>query len=314
LSAKPSAGKKIGYLKCSISSCVPFGAQLLGATKVLGWDLKVYNFDNTDPEAVINAMNQAIDDKVAGIVIPGVTPEQITQPLKRAKSAKIPVMINAAVIDATGMDGNGVIGNTNGSKQVSAGAELMAAWVIADSGGKANVAIFTVNDFTSVKITSDTMKAYIDKNCPDCKTQILPQATAAIGTQTPGAVVSLVQQDPSIDYVMFSFGSLASGVAAALKAANLDDRVKVVGTAPVEANFQGVIDGTEAAWGGWSSALQAWDCIDGLARYFVGDSTEPANNQVGPLQIFDGDNRPANADPLFPSNFAELYSHIWKVS
>ncbi|MGE3621911.1 MAG: hypothetical protein AB7L84_15765, partial [Acidimicrobiia bacterium] len=159
------------------------------------------------------------------------------------------------------------------------------------------------------KAESDGLLEYIEENCDRCKARIVNQAVADIGTVVPGAVVSVVQQDPTIDYVYFAFGDLSRGVGPALADARYTG--KIVGYGPTTESYQKLIDGEESAWSGASNRATGWDLIDTLARHFVGDPLSDDDLQL--LQLFTDESPPPNENPGIPENFEELYPVLWSL-
>ena len=52
-----------------------------------------------------------------------------------------------------------IIGQVGSSPDVKNNGEMIANWVVADSEGKANVLLQSVNDFPILKVFSDSFKA-----------------------------------------------------------------------------------------------------------------------------------------------------------
>lgn len=311
LGQTPEEGKHIVWLQCSQPSCQVIGDGLEEATAKLGWTMDRIDFSNTDPEAVITAMNQAVAADPDGIALSGVPSERFETALSAAKSAGIPV-VNAAVIDEVGgMDGNGIIALLGGSEAYKRAGSITADWVISDSNAEANVLVVTADDFPIIRQEGEDVRAHIEENCSGCSVQALNQAVADIATNTPTNVVSALQENPAIDYVYFGFGDLSRGVAPAIADAGLD--VKIVGIAPTPENSQRVIDGEENAWTSWSTPIVGWDIADAFARFLNGDDMEPVNNQPMALRLMTIEAPPSDTEPIYPANFEELYTSLWQL-
>jgi ribose transport system substrate-binding protein len=311
LSRKPDAGKTIAWLQCSQSSCAVIGDGVAAAGELLGWKVNRFDFSNTDPESVINTVEQAVESDPDAIAISGVPSERYESALASAKEKGIPVIEGAVVDEVGGVDGNGIVGLVGGKSAYKAGAEAVSDWVIADSGGDANILVVTADDFPIIKFEADTVEAHVAEACDGCKVTRLNQAVTDIGTNTPNNVVSALQQDPDIDYVYFGFGDLSRGVAPAVSGAGLE--AKIVGLAPVNENFQRLMDGEEAAWASWATSLIGWGMVDGLARFFNGDSMEPANDKALTFRMYTADSPPADENPVFPVDYADLYAEMWQL-
>lgn len=311
LEKAPEPGKTIAWLQCSQSSCGVIGDGVTAAAEKLGWTVKRIDFRNEDPESIITAMDQAIDAKPDAIALSGVPSERYEAALERAHAAEIPVITGAVIDEVGGMEGNGIIGLVGGSASYEEGASIVADWVIADSGGDANILAVTADDFPIIKFEIEALQKHVEENCDDCTVTVLNQAVADIATNTPNNVVSALQENPDIDYVYFGFGDLSRGVAPAVAGAGIE--AKIVGLAPVNENLQRLMDGEEHAWASWATSLVGWGMVDGLARFFNGEDMEPANNQPLTFRLFTADSPPEDENPIFPTNYEDLYADLWQV-
>ena len=67
--------------------------------------------------------------------------------------------------------------------------------------------------------------AAYEENCPDCTIQTLDTTIdSLIAGEVPAAVASRLQEDPSINYVHFTFGDLPAGVADTLEESDSSSR------------------------------------------------------------------------------------------
>ena len=99
--------------------------------------------------------------------------------------------------------------------------KMVAAYVVAQSNGKAVIQDFSLPVFPILYVFDKSFEAAIKQWCPDCKVTEHPQQGSDIGTATPQAVVSAVTRAPSTNWLIFDLGDLATGVNAALSAAGL---------------------------------------------------------------------------------------------
>ena len=166
------------------------------------------------------------------------------------------------------------------------------------------------------------MKAGYEENCPECTLDELNVTIDQLGAgEIPAAVVSKLQSDPSINYVHFSFGSLPTGVAEAIDAAGLADKVNLVGVDfDVAVGLQGIADGKYLAWTANRSPTRSWLMVDAFARDALGmDNPEERSNAVLPLFIVDSAEEAAATLEFGPDGwpgpegFEDQFKALWGV-
>jgi ribose transport system substrate-binding protein len=157
-------GAKIAYVGSDLTNggvnAVATGLQ--EAAKVMGWTVNVYD-GKASAQGRTAAMSQAIAAKSDAIIIGGSDPTESASSIKEATAAGIPVLGWHAGAD-TG-PGNGLF--TNVSTDPLTVSQLAAAYAVADSDGKAGVAIFTDGQYAIAVKKADAMKAYIEA-CKTC--------------------------------------------------------------------------------------------------------------------------------------------------
>ena len=166
-------------------------------------------------------------------------------------------------------------------------------------------------------------KAALHAWCPDTCTNVDVNATVNdIGTNLPQMVVSALQQHPDTNYIVYTFGDLSLGVAAAVKAAGFTD-VKTIGATPIQANIDGLASGTDEAWVGVSNVILGWRLMDAAARSFNGDpipnpvamSPDDTSAAAWPTpRIYTADNSPGTSEFAEPANYPDLFRKLWQLS
>ncbi len=153
------------------------------AAGVIGWKVNVYDGQGT-PQGNTDAMNQAITSGPAAIILGGLDPTEQASPIKQATDAGIPVIgWHAGVLTGPG---NGMV--TNVSTDPLEVAQLAAAYAVADSDGKAGVAIFTDGQYELAVTKARAMEAYV-KACTGCKVlslRGLPDRRRRLADARPG--------------------------------------------------------------------------------------------------------------------------------
>jgi ribose transport system substrate-binding protein len=283
------------------------------AATALGWSFKTVT-PGAEADGVQKAFDSALQQKPDGIIVSGYPKVLFSQGLADAKAANIPV-VSESTTDAGGT-GDGIIANLDGPPQVQEWGKMVAAAIVVDTNGAANVLGVNVPAYPILNEYQKGMKDGFTTFCPDCKVTDLDVQAADIGTKVPTAVVSALQKDPSINYLTFSFGDLSIGVPAAVAAAGLE--VKIAGETATPANIQAVKDGKETAWIGFAAPVLAWRDVDAIARFYTGGDPVAAGSTFLPTQVLTKDNVGAavlNKDGYYVgyADFQNAFKKLWLV-
>lgn len=313
LSQVPPQDLKPVFLKCPVPSCVPIEDGLREASELLGWDFQVVGMGAT-PEEQNGAFDQALQRRPDAIFQTGGDAVVLKSSLEKTKQAGIPVIAGSSVDEAEGLDGNGIIASINGPAQITANGEMLANWIVADSeGAAAEVAVLTIAQYPILGVFTESIEKNLAELCEGCGTRVVNVDVADIGKGIPNTVVSTIQQNPNIKYVMFGFGSMTTGVAAQLREAGLTD-VKIGGQTPSAPNLQAIEDGSEHAWVGQDGTLVGWRMIDAFARHAVGDDVSIANETTMPNQLILKGTYDGPKDQFEGAgNYAEQFAGLWGV-
>ncbi len=76
------------------------------------------------------------------------------------------------------------------------------------------------------------MQDELTKLCPDCKLSVKEINPADAGTKLPSQIVTELQREPDVNYIVPAWSDGAIGVPQALKSAGLTDKVKMVTQVP----------------------------------------------------------------------------------
>ncbi|MCZ4549686.1 MULTISPECIES: substrate-binding domain-containing protein [Mycobacteriales] len=313
LSRAPDTGKFVISIETPQPIAVAKDDAIAQAADVLGWRYQRILM-GTDAEAAPKAMDQAIALKPDAIHIAGTPLAMLSKQIESAKAAGIPVIADSVGDEPV----PGVISTSiDGIAQVQEWGKMVASQVVADSDGNANIAIFTITDYSILNIFTDAFKAQLETLCPGCKTQMVNQQVTDLGTKTPQSVVSTLQRDPSINWAVFSFGDLVLGVDAALRGAGLQDQVRFAGQSPSPENLKSLKDGDDSVWVGFPIQIIGWRVLDMLARQFNGDSLQPADDAFLPTQLLNKNNiDSAVLDPdtgfyIGVADYQEQFEKLW---
>jgi ribose transport system substrate-binding protein len=284
------------------------------ADKMLGWTTSRIVVEGT-PEGPAKAMGLALDRKPSAIFYSGYDPASMAAPLSRAAGAKVPV-IGESVPNNTNAAIGGTVRDDVSNDRI---AKMTAAYLVSDSGCKANVEAWTVPSQPILTTYQDSLKKWMTQWCSSCKMHLNNYEFSDIGTNVPGMVVSALQKNPKAGYVIFGYGESVIGVDAALATASLSDKVKIGGAIPGPDQYEGLRKGTDAFWATDSGPASAWKETDMTVRALAGDSL--AEVQAAPIvaQLLTSDNvKQAAFDKsgywVGFNGYEDAYKKMWKLA
>jgi len=314
----PAKGVKVAFLSCSAAACSLLNPGFTAAAKTLGWDPTVITYNAATPG---QAVQQAIDAGYKYIATTSITLSTITPQVQEAK-AKGVALFGAYTDDTPSGTQNGLYGVAqNGAGDLKTGA-MMADWLIANSGGHASAVFVDIPLYPSLVDQGQGAQAEFAKLCPGCSFATLPVSGTQLGAgQVPAALVAYLRSHPSVNYVYLSFQDLDAGVAAAIRAAGLASKVKIVGTEGQASQLQEVVNGQEAMWSILPEPYVMWVVVDWMARLsegvltpsslsatdqgvaFIVDTAAKATAQL----TANGGNWPG------PTNYQAQFEKLWHV-
>jgi ribose transport system substrate-binding protein len=278
------------------------------AAKVMGWKVNSYDGKAT-VSGRTDALNQAIAASPAAIILGGFDPTEQAATIAKAKSGGIPVLGWHAGI-ASG-PGNGLF--TNVSTDPLKVSQLAAAYAVANSDGKAGVAVFTDSQYAIAVEKAKAMQAYVQacKTCSVLSYQNSPIADA--NTRMPGVISGLLQQfGDKLTYLLAINGNYYGGAQQGLRAAKKDPAGPPYAIAAGDgdsAEFQRIRSVQyQAATVADPLLLQGWQLVDETNRALAKQS---ASTFVASPALITKQNVPSGAvfDP--GSGYRDIYRKIW---
>ena len=302
-------GKKIDFILCGVQSCKDLAGFFTEAAEELGWQVKQIATQGT-PESVQAAYEQAVRDKPDAVVASGFPRAVYAKQLAQLKAAGIPVIQS----NADDVTGDGVSLLKNGPKDVGVQGEMLASWVVSNSGAKADTVYFDLPAYTILKPVKDSFAVKYKEWCDGCALDNVDVPITAVGKDMPDRVVSYLRSHPKVTHVVFSLGLLNVGVPAALKTAGITGKRIVVNVGDAQ-NYQyiegGLTDGAMAL----NSHETAWLQADALARHFTGGTMAVDQKAALPNMLVTKDNLPS-ADGDFPivEDYEKQFKALWGLS
>ena len=312
LKTKPPAGKLIVGLDLgNVGNGKVLAGYWAQAAADAGWKYKDL-VTSTTPSAIQAAFNSAVQLNPAGIVITGIPKAALGPGLALATQKGIWVNTSGTTDQPSGALYNTSIASTSGTVQYG---KEVAAYVVAQSDGKAVIQDFSLPEFPIVHVFDTAFEAAVKQWCPSCKVTEHPQLSTDLGTKTPQAVVSAVTRDPSTNWLIFDIGDLATGVQSALAAAGLHG-LHIGGNAADLLQLQALRDKNQDVWNGYPLPLVAYRQIDSLIRKFEGMPILTANL---PSQLITQDNVGSvavNSGGFYVgvADFRNQFNKLWLVA
>lgn len=125
------------------------------AARIIGWDVRTIDGRGT-PAGIRNAFTEAIALKPSGIVVGGFDPASVSRQVEQADAAGIPLIgWHATATPGPSKDPKLF---TNITTDVADVARISADWIIARSGGRAGVVVFTDASIPFAKRKSELIK------------------------------------------------------------------------------------------------------------------------------------------------------------
>ncbi|MGA6158022.1 substrate-binding domain-containing protein [Stenotrophomonas sp. NPDC087984] len=160
-------GKSVVFIAHDLSNPGPAGVAqgVQEAAGLLRWSARTLNGQGT-PAGYRAAFKKALAMKPDGIAIAGFDPGSVSDEINQAKAAGIPV-IGWHSVPTPGPDGDPAL-FSNITTRVEDVARISADWIIARSGGRAGVVLFTDATVPFAKHKSDLIKKEL-ATCSDVK-------------------------------------------------------------------------------------------------------------------------------------------------
>jgi len=233
-------------------------------------------------DSVQGAMNTIVGNKPTGVVLPAVEPDIINNQLRTLDGSKTPVVSNGIMQhEKYGIDA--AIFNTETATRSGA---LIADWIVARKGAKANVAFQLTPELSFGRYIKDAFGAEMKKLCAGCKVRYVTLPVGTIGNTAPSRVVSDLQSHPDTNVVAFSTLEAAVGLPTAMKTAGL--KTDVTGFGPNPANLQDMKNGGITSGVGLDLPVMLWTQMDAVARLASGQPlTKGESGGIPPLQFLE---------------------------
>jgi ABC-type sugar transport system substrate-binding protein len=300
-------GKKVVFISCGVQACETQGDIIKQGASDLGWSASTIGTDGS-PEQLQNAFDTAMRQGADAIVLNAVNRASVAKQLEAAKQKGV-AFVTSSSVDKTG---DGILANVAGTQNSAKIGENLAAQIVAESKGKANTLYVNISAFQILQALGDQFKSSNAKYCSSCQYASLDIPITSLGKDAPDRIVSYLRSHPQVNYVVLSVSNaLGAGLPAALRAAGLGDKVKLVGQSGDTQTFQDLQAKNFNSVVPYDYYTVDYLMLDALARHFAG---APAQEALPPLWIVTPDNMPAEATKgMFPvvESYRDEFKKLW---
>ena len=315
--AKAPAGIKVGIVSCaaSIKGCQVQADAAAEAAKLVGWEVNMFD-GKANPKSQGSAILDALAWGADVIVASSIDYRTIQLPLKEAEKAGVPVVAlgqggdtpnplpvlkdgELAWTFAVDVD-NYALGTTIGE------------WIIEDSGGKANIIVYTDREFDSVMTQHEGVMDALAK-CEGCTVDSSEFTASQIATTLGQQVVGYLRAHPEVDYIYAPFDPSAFVMVAAIRQAGLGDRGRRVTLPGNEENIDLIPTGdVQVATMAFDTAYSGYAAIDQIIRYLNKQPLFDPHGENVPYMVLDKTNIPESGNWRSESGYKEKFEALWK--
>jgi ribose transport system substrate-binding protein len=315
LKQKPASGKTIALVQSSEPVTLETNKGFAAAAQAVGWKVNIVP-EGTGPEDPAKALGQAIDQHPDAIFISGQPLSVMRSQIDRAKAQKIPVFQSDSG-EPVKQDGSIYVLSLDSFQQTGAWGKMIADY-IATKGSK-HTLVVDLSVYPILHAFSEGVVNELKDVSSSTKTTMLDtQITDLAGGKIPGQIVSQIQKNPDIDWVVLCLGDMATGLKAALRGAGAT-KVHIGGESASTANITALKSKSEDVWTGFAAKIHGWRRIDAAARVFNSESLDPNNNSLLPTQLLTQDNvndAPLDTDGYYlgVKDYENQYKQLWLIS
>lgn len=309
LKSAPPTGKTVVMLGTSDPSNAIIQHSVQELAGMVGWHYSLVTYDPANPATFGAAVDTALSKHANYLFEAGLpltpTLEQKVQAAgaKWVLSAVYPVAVKPPVI-----------ANAADCVDDQLQGRLVADFMVADSGGKANAVIEHVPAYPILGCFTDSFVKTVKSLCPSCTTKFanitIPDLVAG---KVPSTLVSALQSNSNTNYLVFDDGPFAAGVTSALKAAGLAGKVKIIGEAADEAAIAALKDGSNTAWTGYDPGYLGYTMLDAALRDAEGMPVSQADEGKTPMQILTHANVGSITAWSQPADALDQFKKLWNV-
>lgn len=283
-------GKKVWFVSFALP--IDYSQQILRGVQAAGdaLGIEVVPFDAAfSVSELTRGIDLAIQDQADAIVVHSIPAAVVEPALQRAHEAGILLVSAETQNPGPRLPDVPDVVDAMAGHSYSIPTEIMAAMVVADSGGDANVLFFSASDIgPGSQQGADTFVKRLGEMCPTCKVEVIDSVVA----QWPGLeqrVASLLTENPDVNYVVPIFDGMAVFMVPGIRSAGAENDVKIVSGDATQSVLVEIRDGDIVIGDvGQPNVWTGVGIMDQTARLLVG--VEPLDDIGIPYRIFTDNN------------------------
>lgn len=263
----------------------------------------------------VQGMDQAISSKADAIdLLAGIPPEQLAPQIQQAKAAGIPT-IDTNERDSTQPTEPYVAAYAFAPFNLAG--QLMAAWAVEQTKGKANVLVVTSNADTSSAAVQNGVTSEMQRACSSCKVSTVNVNPTDWATKLQSTVEGELSSNPGINYILPVFDSMAEFVAPAIVSAGRSGQVHVASFNGTPAILDMIRTGNVVTMDvGENTSDVAAAGLDQIMRVMA--KMPPGNEKIN-VRVLSKANvkdagTPAQSGQGYGNAFLQGYAQTWGVS
>jgi len=312
LKHRPPAGRTVIWLEANFAQSQETADAMHAAASAAGLSFRAIDYNASDPGTLIAAFKQALQCHPIGVALSGIQSavwgSQIFPLYRRAHIPIVDGLAGAQPLNDV------LVANLWNPKDVATGAKALAAWVAVDSDGKGQAAVVGVPDLPTLASFATSFTSALKAACPGCTSKTVAETISDIGSPSTAnqPLVSAVQSDRSIKYLVLADGALDPGLPSALSGAGISGE-KIVGEQPSIENEQDTVEGKENAFMGANFNYFGWLFLDAILRHDQGLPV-PAGDGGMPNELLTKANvGTPSAQMKAPADYQQQFKKLWLV-
>ncbi|HEV7679919.1 MAG TPA: sugar ABC transporter substrate-binding protein [Candidatus Dormibacteraeota bacterium] len=312
--AKQLAGKT--FVSIPVASIFPFTANLeatiTDAAKKIGINWTEWK-NQGNPTQWIQGVSSAMQQKATMIDLLAMSPVLLQSQIEQARAAGTKVVLSHSngLEQALPFPLDGAV-----PVRYKEAGQLLADWVVANSGGNADVLVITADDIYSTGSLVPGLKDEFAARCAKCQFSYSNVPAIDWAQKVSTTVSGALARDPNINYIIPIYDGMASFAVAGVQVAGKAGKVHIAtfngDPNAIQLVQQGKVDmdlGEPLAWAGRA-------ILDSEMRIALG--LAPVQDQKIPLYVFDKSNAgDAGNPPVFTAGYGNGYNNgyekLWGV-
>lgn len=310
---------KIALISCD-SQLEGCQAPVVSAAKVakdLGWKVITYNGGGTPSQENADILN-AISSGANVIGTTAISPNGIQQGLAAAKKAGVLVVSGSNGIDTPNPVEKPLPGQLGYAFDVAPNyfklGKEAGTWIIANSKGQANIALFSDKEFPSVIALQKGLLAGLAQSKTVKVSKPIYFTGSQVGTTLGTQTVDYLHSHSSVNYVFSPYDPAAAAQVSAIQTAGMGSQVRLVSVLGDNQNLNFIRKGeVQVADAAYDNRYMGYAMIDQIIRSLDHKPLfSPAGEHL-PYVILDKSNLPsAGSNWVAPFAYKSKFMRLWK--